>query len=316
VLARALRIAAISLAVLAVAALAFYSYTSTRTPPAMVGVIAARGSASIEATDQLGAADRIVVSRVTAPGDSWIVAYLAGPGGIPGERIGAALVGRGAHSDVAVPLSAHVPMAQKVVVVLQADRGVRGRLEFDPARFDASPDKPYYVDGAEVRAALTKDVRVATLEPTGLTGGTTGMIVAPGAAALEIAGRITVLERLVVDRVLAPGPAWVAVYLVGDDGAPTERIGQVMVPAGESLGVIVPIDPQQALTEKLLVALHADLGVSGTFEFDPAHPEQGADKPYVVDGIELSSPVLVRGYGMGSGSMTGGGMGAPMPGTP
>jgi len=34
--------------------------------------------------------------------------------------------------------------------VLQADRGVRGSFEYDAARFESSPDKPYYVGGSEV----------------------------------------------------------------------------------------------------------------------------------------------------------------------
>jgi len=49
-----------------------------------------------------------------------------------------------------VPLDTSVRLTEKVLVVLQADRGVRGSFEYDAARFESSPDKPYYVGGSEV----------------------------------------------------------------------------------------------------------------------------------------------------------------------
>jgi hypothetical protein len=316
VLAQVRRIGAIAAAIAAALALAVYSYASTRNPPEMVGVIAAPGSASIEATDQVGPADQVAVWRVVAPGESWVVAYIAGPNGTPGDRVGAARVGIGESRDVIVPLTGHVAMSQKLVVVLHADRGVHGLLEFDGARFESSPDKPYYVDGSEVLASLGKDTKVAGLEGSGLTAEAPGVDASPGSAVLEVAGRIAVIDRLVVDRVVAPAGSWVAVYLVGDDGVPTERVGLVHVAAGETLGVVVPIDPRQSLTEKVLVALQADLGASSVFEFDAAQPGEGVDRPYVADGTEVSTAVLVRPYGMSADNMPGGGMGGGMSGTP
>jgi hypothetical protein len=313
-----LRIGAIAVATVAALSLAVYSYASTRSPLQMVGVIAAPGSAAIEAKDQVGPPDRVAVQSVVAPGDSWVVAYIAGPNGTPGERVGMARVGAGESRDVVVQLSAHVAMSQKLVLVLHADRGVRGLLEFDPARFESSPDKPYYVEGSEVLVSLSKDTQVAELEGSGLTAEAQGVDASPGSAVLEVAGRISVIDRLVVDRVVAPAASWVAVYLVGDDGAPTEHIGAVRVAAGETLGVVVPIDPQQLLTEKLLVALQADLGEASVFEFDVAQPSAGVDAPYVSGGVEVSTAVFVRPYGMSADNMagSGGGMGGGMPGTP
>jgi hypothetical protein len=311
VLARVLRIVAI---VAAVAAIAVFSYAASRPEQPMVGVVTSAGSASIEATDQVGPAGRLVVHRVVAPDDSWVVAYIAEAGGTTSAFVGAAQVHAGRSLDVIVPLQGHVSMSQKLVLVLNADRGVRGRFEFDPARFDISPDKPYYVNGGEVRVALKKDVQVAALDAPALMGGSPGVQVAPGTAALEVADRLMVIDRLVVDRVLAPADSWIAVYLVGDDGVPTQRVGLARVPRGESLSVEVPVDTDVNLTEKLLVALQVDLGVASTIEFDPARPAEGADKPYVVDGVELSKAVFTRPYGMDADNMAGeggGGMSAP-----
>jgi len=149
-LARVIRIAAIVTTVIAVLAVGLSSYAATRTEQPMVGVVTAAGSASIEATDQVGPAGQVVVHRVVAPDDSWVVAYIAELGGTAGESVGAALVGGGESLDVVVPLESHVAMSQKFVLALNVDRGVHGRFEFDPARFEASPDKPYYVGGSEV----------------------------------------------------------------------------------------------------------------------------------------------------------------------
>lgn len=312
-LSRVIRIAAIVVAVIAVLAVGLFSYAATRTEQPMVGVVTAAGSAAIEATDQVGPAGQVVVHRVVAPDDSWVVAYIAEPGGTAGERVGAVQVGRGESLDVVVPLEGRVSMSQKLVLALNADRGVHGRFEFDPARFEASPDKPYYVGGSEVVATLSKDTEVAALEPAGVSGGA-GIDVPAGAAALEVADRLTVIDRLVVDRVVSPGSAWVAVYLVGDDGVPTRRIGLIGVPKGESLEVVVPVDTSGGLTEKVLVALQADLGVVSTFEFDATQPPSGADKPYVAAGVEVSKAVFTRAYGMSADNMAGSGSGGGMSG--
>ena len=148
-LARVIRIAAIVTTVIAVLAVGLSSYAATRTEQPMVGVVTAAGSASIEATDQVGPAGQVVVHRVVAPDDSWVVAYIAELGGTAGESVGAALV-VGESLDVVVPLESNVAMSQKFVLALNVDSGVHGRFEFDPARFEASPDKPYYVGGSEV----------------------------------------------------------------------------------------------------------------------------------------------------------------------
>ncbi len=314
VLSRVLRIAGILAAIVVVAAVAWVSYASTRTEQPMVGVVTSAGTASIEATDQIGPAGALVVRRVVAPDDSWVVAYLAGPGGTPGAFVGAAPVRAGESLNVTVPLQGHVALSQKFVLVLNADRGIRGRFEFDATRFDASPDKPYTVGGAFAQVALVKDTTVAGLEAPAQTGGTSGIVAPAGSASIEVADRLTVINELVVDRVVAPADSWVAVYLVGDDGAPTRRVGAVRVGKGETLGVVVPVDAGGELTQKVLIALQADLGAPSVFEFDPSDPAAGPDKPYVVGGAEVSKAVFTRAYGMGADNMAGTGGGGGMSG--
>ena len=49
------------------------------------------------------------------------------------------------------------------------------------------------------------------------------------------------------------------------------------------------------LTDKLIVALHADRGVVGTFEFSKDKFDSSPDKPYFVDGMELAMEASVAG---------------------
>ena len=156
-LSRVIRIAAIIVAVIAALTVGLFSYAATRTEQPMVGVVTASGSASIEATGQLGATATLKVDRIVAPDRSWVAVYLIGanamegPGGeAAGQLVGYAHVPAGGSRNVMVPLDTSVRLTEKVLVVLQADRGVRGSFEYDATRFEASPDKPYYVGGSEV----------------------------------------------------------------------------------------------------------------------------------------------------------------------
>lgn len=126
------------------------SYASTRGPREMVGVIASPGVVVLEAHDQLGAQAVLVLDSVVVPGDSWIGVYTEGMGGMPGTRVGVARVASGRSMAVEVPFEPDVRLTENVIVVVHADRGVRGRFEYDAERFDASPDKPYWVGGRTV----------------------------------------------------------------------------------------------------------------------------------------------------------------------
>ena len=75
-LSRVISIAAIIVAVIAALTVGLFSYAETRTEQPMVGVVTASGSASIEATGQLGATATLKVDRIVAPDRSLVAVYL------------------------------------------------------------------------------------------------------------------------------------------------------------------------------------------------------------------------------------------------
>ena len=44
-------------------------------------------------------------------------------------------------------------------------------------------------------------------------------------------------------------------------------------------------------TPKVIVAVHADKGIAGTFDFDMMNKEMSPDRPFFVDGTELAKVV-------------------------
>jgi hypothetical protein len=97
--------------------------------------------------------------------------------------------------------------------------------------------------------------------------------------------------NLVVDRVLAPGDAWVVVH-TDDNGMPGMRVGLKHVSAGETRDIVVPLE--DVTTDKVIVAIHADKGTAGKFDFDMDKKTQSADRPFFVSGKELAKVVTVR----------------------
>lgn len=128
----------------------WYSVEASRAARSMVGIVTAPGKASLQVHDQLGAQGAIRIDRIVVPEASWVVVYVRGMGGMNGARIGLVRVLAGETKALSVPLDSGVRLTDKVIVVLQADRGVPSVFEFDPGRFDASPDKPYFVGGIQL----------------------------------------------------------------------------------------------------------------------------------------------------------------------
>jgi len=120
--------------------------------------------------------------------------------------------------------------------------------------------------------------------------GVWGYVAADDNAQLEISGTASANE-LVVDRVLSPDDAWLVVHL-DDDGKPGMRVGLQHVGGGESLDVAVALE--EVTTEKLIVAVHADKGVAGEFDFSMDDPMGSPDRPYFVDRAELAVVVDVK----------------------
>jgi len=123
----------------------------------MLGVVVAEGGATIEVADQLGERERIMVDRVVAPDDSWVVVHNTVDDGMPGPKVGITRIGKGESRDVVVELDQSVDLTAELLVVMHADRGVRDSFEFDMEYFDKSPDKPYFVDGMKLAKNITID---------------------------------------------------------------------------------------------------------------------------------------------------------------
>lgn len=122
------------------------------------------------------------------------------------------------------------------------------------------------------------------------TDGVWGYVAAETDAQLEISGTART-DELVVDRVLAPGDAWIVVHL-NDDGKPGMRVGLQHVSKGESLDV--PVALKDVTGDSLIVAVHADKGTAGEFDFSMDDPAGSPDRPYFVDAKELAVVVDVE----------------------
>lgn len=268
-------LAAMLAATVALAGCTSPSDAETSDDPDVWGYVAAADSAQLEIeADQLGT-DELVVDRVLAPGDAWIVVH-ADDNGKPGMRIGLAHISKGESTDVKVELE-DVTTA-KVIVAVHADRGEKNEFDFDMMSPTMSPDRPYFVDEKEL--AL-----VVTVREFGVTA-------EAGTAAIEVADQDASARTLTIDRALAPTDAWIVVHL-DDDGAPGSRVGLLHISAGETLDSVVELEPLP-LTDKLFVAVHADRGDAGVFEFDMMNAINSPDQPFFVDGEEVATAVSVK----------------------
>lgn len=122
-----------------------------------------------------------------------------------------------------------------------------------------------------------------------------GYVAAPEKAQLEVTEDQLGAKELTVDRVLSPQDAWLVVHL-DDNGKPGMRIGLEPIKKGESTDVKVALE--EVTTEKVIVAVHADRGEKGEFDFDMMNPTMSPDRPYFVDEKELAAVVTMRGFGV------------------
>lgn len=120
-----------------------------------------------------------------------------------------------------------------------------------------------------------------------------GIVAAPDAATIAAADQPGATDRIVIDRVVAPGPAFVVVHQEVD-GRPGMRLGHTAVPAGTSTRVVVELEDPEGLTPKVIAALHADHAAPGRFEFDMDDMAASPDRPYFVDGEEVAAVIAVR----------------------
>lgn len=269
----------LALALMLIASLALAACTSPAEAeksdnPDVWGYVASADDAQLEIGEDQLDTDELVVDRVLAPGDAWIVVH-ADDDGKPGMRVGLARIEKGESTDVKVELEDVT--TPKVIVAVHADRGVKGEFDFDMMSPTMSPDRPYFVDEKEL-------AQVVTVREFGVKADEGDAEVA--VSDQEADGSIT------VDRALAPTGAWIVVHL-DDEGAPGQRVGLLQIPAGLSEDVVVDLEPL-ALTDELFVAIHADRGEAGVFEFDMMDKINSPDQPFFVDGTEVAVKVSVR----------------------
>jgi len=272
------RNAAAAIAALTLGALALTGCTTTAgmsTDPKIWGYVAAEKNAQLEIPEDQNGVDELVVDRVLAPGDAWIVVH-ADDNGAPGMRVGLAHVDKGESSNVKVKLEDLT--TPKVIVAVHADRGEADKFDFDMMNKESSPDRPFFVNGKELASVVT--VREF------------GVKADAGDAAIKVVDQPGATGGIVVESATAPTGAWVVVHL-DDDGAPGQRVGLQQIPAGTSTQLDVRLEPLP-LTDKLFVAVHADRGVAGLFEFDMMDKINSADQPFFVNGEEVATAVSIR----------------------
>lgn len=121
--------------------------------------------------------------------------------------------------------------------------------------------------------------------------GVWGYVAAEKNAQLEVDANQPGGKELKVYRVVAPTDAWVVVH-TDDNGMPGMRVGLKHISAGETTTVTVPL--KDVTTDKVIVAVHADKGTPGKFDFDMDKKTESADRPFFVNGMELAKVVSVR----------------------
>lgn len=248
----------------------------------VMGIIAPKGAATIAASDQPDAKGTVVIDKVVAPDNAFVVVH-QNDGGMPGERLGYAQVDEGTSTKVVVKLDPKVKMTPEVLAAVHIDRGKKGEFEFDMENREHSPDQPYFVDGKEVAVAF----KAAEF------GVPAGMDEASIEAADQALG-----DKVVISKAKAPTAAFVVVHKAKADGMPGERVGFAPIPAGENSNVEVKLDKKLDGKTKLLAAIHADRGVAGTLEFDMDDPVASPDQPFFADGMEVATAFTVGPWGV------------------
>ena len=120
------------------------------------GVVAEEGQAGLEAGPDAFGGDTVMLSRVTAPAEAWVVVHLD-DNGMPGKRVGLLGVRPGESREVTVVLEEDGAEARSLIVALHADRGQRDEFEFDMDDKLGSPDQPFFIDGEEVAVVVERE---------------------------------------------------------------------------------------------------------------------------------------------------------------
>lgn len=291
--------AIIVIAVLVIEAVLLVAIVATAGPAPEDALVVASGSASLKTVPQAAVWDEVIVPDVVTPVNSRLL-IVADDGPAAGSVIGSGFVlaGHGGYRAVLLDRSRGIP--QKATAMLVADTSdssaqsegdaaagssgsasagsgsASGGMGSEEATGVASYGRALVVDGKPV----TSDFTISQIGfPV-----TRDMVVLSGA-------RLLSREKVRIDQVYSLNPAWVSIspdaYV---DGVAGKILGVASVPAGTRGSIDVTIAPVPADTN-LTAVIHGDFGTSGFFEFAPSAPGSGLDKPYLVDGYMVLTPV-------------------------
>jgi len=241
------------------------------------GYVASSKNAALEIDESRSTMSSLIAKRVLAPTDGFLVATISNETSAPAMQVGLVPVKRGESTDLIIPIMSS--RASSITVTLYADKGQRGRLESDPMNPTSGPDRPIFVDGKPVAVTIA----VAPPETPMDTG----------AALLDVFDQ-PAGKTLNITHVVTPGPSWIVVY-ADDNGVPGRERGRRSITATDAIGVTIKLKgPRGKLGE--FVALHADAGMLGTFEYARSADATGTgpDAPYVIGGAEALKHIILR----------------------
>ena len=286
------RVAVVSILVVEVLVLLGVAFSAQGGPATGIAVGAA--DASITVSDQDNVVKKIVVAKVTAPMDAWVVVQTDFGNSGPGAVIGTALVKKGESRDVVVSLDSSGTLPLGAYLSLVADQGQAGKLEYVPpgaapaqgsagmgsggsgGGMSASKDRPFVANGQVVSAKI----RITPLS----------FRVGRDAASIASASLTATANSVVASSVIAPGPSWLEVSVAGSGGMPGELLGAAQVQAGSHASVVVTLTAPPGKLP-LVAVLHVDLGVPGFFEFNTSDRGNSPDQPYEAGGQPVAVPV-------------------------
>ena len=193
---------------------------------------------SVEVSDQDAGQGTVIIDKISAAEQGWIVIHLD-VDGAPGPVIGHSAVQPG--ENLAVPVAIDLASATPgLFAMLHVDRGELGQYEF--------PGEDVPAMAGEVMVNVPFSVMLPAMEPSVTAGDQSA-----------VNGIVT------IERVVAAQAGWIVIH-IDANGAPGPVIGYAAVTAGSNSAVPVEIDLAQA-TPTLHAMLHVDAGQLGTYEF-------------------------------------------------
>jgi hypothetical protein len=113
-----------------------------------------------------------------------------------------------------------------------------------------------------------------------------------GAAVLDVYNQ-PAASTVNVTHVVSSAPSWVVVY-ADENGGPGKVLGMTRIGATDAIGLEVDLKGPVA-KRGAFVALHADTGKPGVFEYDRSRPTTNMpDPPYLAGGAEVMKRIELQ----------------------